>query len=102
MPFLNPALIKYLSGMAPDFDIVVPRTDDGLQPLHAVYSQKCLPFMKDLLNRDNLKILDLFHQGKIREVSTQEIRPLDPDLRAFLNINTPEDLESLSLSANSH
>jgi molybdopterin-guanine dinucleotide biosynthesis protein A len=102
MPFLNPDLIKHLLGLAPDFDIVIPRTEDGLQPLHAVYTQKCIPFMRDLLNRNDLKIIDFFHQVKIREVPIEEIRPIDPDLRAFLNINTPDDLRSLPQSPGSH
>ncbi len=102
MPFLNLALIKYLLDLAPNFDIVIPRTDDGLQPLHAVYGQNCLPLMKDLLRQNNLKIIDFFHQVKVREVPTTEILPIDPDLKAFLNINTPEDLRRLTQSANFH
>ncbi len=92
MPFLNPALIAHLAGLSPGYDIVIPRTDDGLQPLHAVYSRKCLPFMEDLLREGNLKILDFFHRVKKREVPAAEILPFDPHLASFLNLNTPEDL----------
>jgi molybdopterin-guanine dinucleotide biosynthesis protein A len=92
MPFLNPALIVHLEGLSPGYDIVIPRTEDGLQPLHAVYSRKCLPFMKDLLDSGNLKILDFFPRVKKREVPTGEIIPLDPHLSSFLNLNSPEDL----------
>jgi molybdopterin-guanine dinucleotide biosynthesis protein A len=92
MPFLNPALISHLVGLSPGYDIVIPRTEDGLQPLHAVYSRKCLPFMEELLGEGNLKILDFFHRVKKREVSGEEILLLDPQLASFLNLNTPEDL----------
>ena len=92
MPFLNKELISHLVRLSPAYDIVIPRTDDGLQPLHAVYSQRCLPFMEDLLRRGNLKILDFFHRVKKREVLTGEIIPLDPRLSSFLNLNSPEDL----------
>jgi len=92
MPFLNKELISHLVRLSPGYDIVIPRTDDGLQPLHAVYSQRCLPFMEDLLRRGNLKILDFFHRVKKREVLTGEIIPLDPRLSSFLNLNSPEDL----------
>jgi molybdopterin-guanine dinucleotide biosynthesis protein A len=92
MPFLRPALISHLVRLSPGYDIVIPRTEDGLQPLHAVYSRKCLPFMEDLLRKGNLKILDFFHQVKKREVPSGEILPLDPQLASFLNLNTPEDL----------
>jgi molybdenum cofactor guanylyltransferase len=95
MPFLNPALIVHLVGLSPGYDIVIPRTEDGLQPLHAVYSRKCLPFMEDLLREGNLKILDFFHRVKKREVSPGEMIPLDPQLSSFLNLNSPEDLSRI-------
>jgi len=93
MPFLNRSLIKHLTQLAPKFDIVIPKTSDGLQPLHAVYSKTCLPFMEELLRQNNLKILDFFHRVEVGEVPTEEILPFDPDLKAFLNLNTPEDLK---------
>jgi len=92
MPFLNKALISHLIDLSPSYDIVIPKTEDGLQPLHAIYSQKCLSFMEDLLRKNDLKIIDFFHRVKKREVPTQEILPLDPKLASFLNVNTPEDL----------
>src|SRR3972149_11959699 len=92
MPFLNKSLIKHLADLSPGYDIVIPKTQDGLQPLHAIYSRKCLPFMEDLIREDNLKIIDFFHRVQKREVLTEEILPLDPMLTSFLNVNTPEDL----------
>ena len=92
MPFLNKPLISRLVDLSPGYDIVIPKTLDGLQPLHAIYSQKCLPFMEDQLRKNNLKILDFFHRVKKREVPAEEILPLDPKLASFLNVNTPEDL----------
>ena len=92
MPFLNKSLISRIVALAAGYDIVIPKTPDGLQPLHAIYSQKCLPFMEDQLRKNNLKILDFFPRVKMREVPTEEILPLDPKLASFLNVNTPEDL----------
>jgi len=95
MPFLNKALIRYLMDLSPKYDITIPQTADGLQPLHAIYSRKCLPFMEELLRQDNLKIIDFFHRVKKREVPDEEILPLDPRRASFLNVNTPEDLAGL-------
>jgi molybdopterin-guanine dinucleotide biosynthesis protein A len=95
MPFLNLPLIRHLTQLAAKFDIVIPKTNDGLQPLHAVYAQTCLPFMEDLLRRDNLKIIDFFPRVNVREVPAGELLPLDPGLKTFLNINTPEDLRRI-------
>ena len=99
MPFLNRRLIGHLAQLAPKFDIVIPKTNDGFQPLHAVYSQSCLPFMEDLLRRDNLKIIDFFPRVNVREVRADEILPYDPELKTFLNVNTPEDLQKIRESA---
>jgi molybdopterin-guanine dinucleotide biosynthesis protein A len=98
MPFLNPALIAHLVGLSPGYDIVIPRTEDGLQPLHAAYSRKCLPFMEDLLREGNLKILDFFPRVKKREVPAGEMLPFDPHLSSFLNLNSPEDLARIQSS----
>ena len=95
MPFLNRGLISHLVSLSPGYDIVIPRTEDGLQPLHAVYSRRCMPFMEDLLRQGNLKILDFFHRVKKREVPTEEILPFDPQMISFLNLNTPEDLDRI-------
>jgi molybdenum cofactor guanylyltransferase len=95
MPFLNPSLIKHLIQLAPNFDIVIPRTRDGLQPLHAVYSQQCFPFMEELLRRNNLKILDFFHRVKVHEIPPEEILLFDSEMNAFLNINTPDELRRI-------
>jgi len=92
MPFLSKALIRHLVDLSPDYDIIIPKTQDGLQPLHAIYSRKCLPFMEDLIRKDDLKIINFFHRVKKREVPTEEILPLDAKLTSFLNVNTPEDL----------
>jgi len=92
MPFLNKDLIRHLIDLSPGYDIVIPKTQDGWQPLHAIYSQKCLPFMEELIRQDNLKIIDFFHRVKKREVPPEEILPLDPNLASFLNVNTPEEL----------
>jgi len=39
MPFLNELVIEYLIRNVDHYDVVVPRTDDGLEPLHAIYSK---------------------------------------------------------------
>ncbi|MGB9699860.1 MAG: molybdenum cofactor guanylyltransferase [Thermodesulfobacteriota bacterium] len=92
MPFLNKEMISYLISLASKYDIVIPKTEDGFQPLHAIYSQKCLPHMENLLRQGNLKIIDFFHLVRTREVLTSELATFDPLLKSFFNVNTPEDL----------
>jgi molybdopterin-guanine dinucleotide biosynthesis protein A len=94
MPCPSSRLIAYLQRLAPGHDAVVPRTADGYQPLHAVYGKSCVPAMESLLAARRLKIDQLFPLVRVRIVEEPELRPIDPLLHAFLNVNTREELEA--------
>ncbi|MHB1005854.1 MAG: molybdenum cofactor guanylyltransferase [Chloroflexota bacterium] len=93
MPFLNPALLKYLIGLSADFDVVIPRLGKLLEPVHAVYAKSCLGPIEALLATENLRILDFFDQVRIRYVEHEEVVAFDPRLMSFFNVNTPEQWE---------
>ncbi len=93
MPFLNPPLLHYMLSVAPDHDVVVPRLAGMLEPLHAVYSRTCLPWMARLLDEGRRKITAFFPYVNIRYVEEDEIERLDPLRLSFVNINTPQDWE---------
>jgi len=93
MPFLNRDFLRYMIDITPDFDAVVPRIDDMLEPLHAVYSRGCLSPIKELLNQDRLGISPVFNLVKTRYVSKDEITKFDPEYLSFFNINTQDDLK---------
>jgi len=95
MPFLNRKVIEYMLTIKKNYDVVIPHLSDGYHPLHALYSKRCIKFIKEQIREDNLKITDFFNRVKVREVPSDEIISLDPDLRSFLNINTPKDLEKI-------
>ena len=92
MPFLNRDLLCYLIDVAPNFDVVVPRIDGLLEPLHAVYSRDCLTPIKELIDKDKLEVLHLFNLVKTRYVGKDEITKFDPQCLSFFNVNTPDDL----------
>jgi len=92
MPFLNRDLLCYLIDLAPNFDVVVPRIDDMLEPLHAVYSRDCLAPIKELIDKDRLGVSQLFNLVKTRYVGEDEIAKFDPRCLSFFNINTLDDL----------
>ncbi len=95
MPFLNPRLIKYMGEERDDYDVIVPKTHDGLHPLHAIYSKKCLNPMSQSLDRNDLKIVNFFQQVRVRYIEEMEIRQLDPDMRSVINVNTAEEMEAV-------
>jgi molybdopterin-guanine dinucleotide biosynthesis protein A len=92
MPFLNRDLLCYLIDIAPNFDVVVPRIDGLLEPLHAVYSRDCLAPIKKLMDKDELGILQLFNLVKTRYVGKDELAKFDPRGLSFFNVNTLDDL----------
>ncbi|HEY49603.1 MAG TPA: molybdenum cofactor guanylyltransferase [Dehalococcoidia bacterium] len=93
MPFLNPGLLRYMIGLSPDFDVVIPRIGDLEEPLHAIYSKNCLPPMEMLLKEGNLKVTGFFDSVKVRYVEKEEIDRFDPEHLSFFNINTQADLK---------
>lgn len=94
MPLLNPAVVAYLRDTAMGYDVVVPRTPDGYQPLHAIYSKACLAHIASMIRNDRLKIDQLFSAVRVRVVMAEELRPMDSVLGCFVNINTREELEA--------
>jgi molybdopterin-guanine dinucleotide biosynthesis protein A len=94
MPFLRPRLLAFLAELCEGFDVVVPRTGAGYEPLCALYRATCLPVIVAEIERGNLRIRGIFDKVRTREVEEQEVRQVDPNLRSFLNINRPEDLEA--------
>ena len=92
MPFLNPELLGYLVNLAPNYDAVVPVIDNIPQPLHAVYSKKCLVPMEQLLQQNKLKLRGVFSLVNTRYVTASETNRFDPEHLSFFNINTRADL----------
>jgi molybdopterin-guanine dinucleotide biosynthesis protein A len=92
MPFINKSLVQYLAKNIDGEDVIVPRTKDGLQPLHALYSKNCLHPIKRVINQGKYKIIDFYSIVKVRIVEEEEFISLDPSKGSFINVNTPDEL----------
>ena len=95
MPFLREDLLRYMVTLRGDFDAVVPRVNWMVEPLHALYTKKCLPSIRKFIRSQELQILKFFQKIRVRYMEEEEIRKIDPDLKSFFNINRPEDLERI-------
>ncbi|MFC1907645.1 molybdenum cofactor guanylyltransferase [Chloroflexota bacterium] len=93
MPFLNGDLLRYMIKVADNYDAVIPRFGDMVEPLHAVYSRNCITPIESLLNQGKLSVYELFPLVKIRYVEAEEVDRFDPRHLSFFNINTESDLE---------
>jgi molybdopterin-guanine dinucleotide biosynthesis protein A len=92
MPFLNLELLRYMIALPRDYDILIPRLGDKIEPLHAVYSRNCLPAIARLLEAGHKKIIDLPGKVRVRYLSQEVVERYDPEHRSFFNINTPDQL----------
>ncbi|NQT74258.1 MAG: molybdenum cofactor guanylyltransferase [Chloroflexi bacterium] len=93
MPFLNVELMRYMIGLGPGFDIVIPRIGDKVEPLHAVYSKSCLDIIEGMMSEGNLKVSNLLELANARFVEGDELDKFDPDHQSWFNINMPADLK---------
>ncbi len=90
MPFVDEALIRALLERRFGYDVILPGTPEGLEPLIACYGQGCLPIIGRQLQAGNFRILDIYPELRMRVVGPGE---LPGNWRtALTNINTPTDL----------
>ena len=90
-PFLNPQLIRFLLGQAEGYDLVIPRTAQGLQPLHAVYARSALAVIEEQLRDRQWGFHALVPKVRTKIVEPKVIAEYDPEHLSFFNLNTPED-----------
>jgi molybdenum cofactor guanylyltransferase len=95
MPFLNPGLLRYLLSLSEGYDVVIPRLEGLLEPLHAVYRRECLPAMARVLAEGRRPIVSFFPEVRVRYVEAQEIDRFDAGRLSFVNINTRQDWQQV-------
>jgi molybdopterin-guanine dinucleotide biosynthesis protein A len=95
-PFVSKEVIELLFDLSAGKAAVVPRhTDMEIEPLHAVYNTaQALDITKKTLAQNQFDMCSMVEQLRgVRYVSTLVIEQLDPELKTFININTPLDLK---------
>jgi molybdopterin-guanine dinucleotide biosynthesis protein A len=104
MPFASPDLLEAASRLLiqEEADVVIPRSDEGYEPLHAVYRREtCLPAIEAAIDADQWKVVAWFPQVNVRVLTPEEIKPHDRSGLAFWNVNTPEEFSKAEESAKS-
>ena len=95
MPFLSAEVIRRLCAGGEAADVVIPRSERGVEPLHALYDTRCLPAVEDLLDAGEKKIVRFFPRVRVCEVSPAAFADCDPEGLSFRNINTPQEYFAL-------
>ncbi len=95
MPFISSEAADELTGFTDNFDVVIPRHQDGLHPLFALYSKACLPAIHAALANKKRKVISFFPQVRVHEFITDN-SSLDWN-KVLFNINYPVDISSALL-----
>jgi molybdopterin-guanine dinucleotide biosynthesis protein A len=91
LPFLNPALVRELLARRSLADVVVPESDRGLEPLHAVYARTCLPAIEARARRGDWKATSFHPDVKVEVVRVSDAAWAVEGRSPFLNANTPDE-----------
>jgi molybdopterin-guanine dinucleotide biosynthesis protein A len=92
-PFINVNLVSYMLGEAPGSDALIPRTQERLHTVNAVYAKACLPAIEESLDNGLFRISSIFDRVKVSYLDDQTIDRFDADRRSFFNINTQQDMD---------
>jgi molybdopterin-guanine dinucleotide biosynthesis protein A len=93
MPFLSEPLLAHLVSVGRSFDIAIPRTARGYEPLCATYSRRSAGELRRLIEEKRFRLSDVARIPglKVREVGRDELDRFGPEEVLFLNLNTPDD-----------
>lgn len=95
VPWPDSRVIAHLCSLRSGYDVVVPRTDGGFEPLFAVYGTGCLPAVERMLRQGNCRIYDFYPEVRTRQVTMAELAGLAAPERTFVNVNTPSEFEHI-------
>ncbi len=95
MPNVSGDLLNYMISIQKNYDIVVPCVNGYYEPLYALYTTGCVPYIKDFLKSGKKQIIALYDKVRIRKVSEDEIRRFADPAIVFRNINYLHDIEKL-------
>lgn len=88
MPFLDKCLIQYLASLSNSRETIVPCVGGQIEPLHAVYSRRCLEIAERRISRRQYSLTGLILSTPAHCVHI----PFGPGTLPFFNINSPQDL----------
>ena len=93
LPDVEPRIGELLFASAHEVDAVVPRLDVRPECLCAVYRGSLAGRILTLLDAGERRVTALLDGIRVRYVEAAELRRVDPELRSFRNLNTPDEYQ---------
>lgn len=101
-PYIKKELIELLIARYHSvYDVLIPETRAGVEPLFALYSKRCLPFIEHHLEQKRYKIKEIYPYLNVMKMDENLLRKCDENLSSFFNVNTPELVETAKGMMNS-
>ena len=98
LPRISPRFTEFLAQRvrATRSDAVVPRTQDGWQPLCAAYHARCRTAFEAAIRQGRRSIVELFDELHPEAITPEEMARIGLSEAEFANVNTPEEWTRLS------
>jgi len=92
MPYLDAGLIlRQIAAYRSSIDtILVPQHEEGIEPLHAIYSKTNLPLLEDCLKAGKYSVRSFYKKSNANYMELEKTL-----IKFFFNINTHSDLEKI-------
>ena len=92
MPFVEPSLLRYMVDYADGaYDVIVPMSDYGFEPMCAVYGDACITPIEQKLNEGDLKVIRFHDQVRVKTITDDDTDLFTPQM--LFNVNTQADYE---------
>lgn len=102
MPFISPQIIECLSKYRDGVEAVVPIVQGYPQPLAAFYAKSSLDAIRNILHgNEKHSVRAVLERLNVRYVNESEMQGEDPALRTFFDLDTLQDLITISSRAKS-
>ncbi len=98
MPFLRIEPIRYLVAAIRDQDAIVPRWDNDIEPLHAIYATALRPRIAAALSSGTHAIRDFLPTIHVEYIAEAELRAVAGAEESFRNVNTPEEAARFAIA----
>jgi len=104
MPFLNKQWMGefFLRSLRSEADVVVPRSENGLEPMCACWRTSTCSVIEEQFNRGVRKVTDVFKHLKTEVLDESVWKRFDTNGRLFWNMNTPADYEEVRRILETH
>ena len=92
LPYLPIPLLRRLAEPS-DAQLVIPRSERGLEPLCAAWSASAAGVLARRIQSGELKMAAVVEELRVEVIEPADLASFDPDGLLLVNVNTPHDYE---------